>query len=329
MQNNRLTHARRIFLGLSAALLFALTGCQTPPITVLTSGSLPANPSQIYSISARIAPHDAGLIKDSVVPRIIVNRQSYTMVRSPLGNDIFEFDYQVPVGIKEIKYYIVTSYQVIANDLTVSREAWTDVQTIQIVDRYVLSLEVTRGPVGARVSVLGRGFTPEDVVYFESTPVRTVYESPTSVAFYVPDLGLNQNYRVSIGSTAGQSDVGTFRIDGLVGVSGSTVEQPVTQLGTASPVINNITLVATPSALNLRQGETTTLTFSSPITASAGGLLIDITTDAPDSIIMPEVVIPAGSNTVSVSVQGGAPGKGTLYVKGAGARELTIPVNVK
>lgn len=329
MQNNRLTHARRILLGLGATILLALTGCQTPPITVLTSGSLPANPSQIYSISARISPHDAGLVNDSIVPRIVINGQSYTMVRSPLGNDIFEFDYQVPVGIKEIKYYILTNYQVIANDLTVSREVWTDLQSIQIVGRYVLSLEVTRGPVGARVSVLGRGFTPEDVVYFGNNPVRTVFESPTSVAFYVPDLGLNQNYLVSIGGSAGQSDVGTFRIDGLAGVAGTTTEQPATALGTATPLVSNAALTASPSALNLRQGESTTLTFNSPVTASAGGLLIDVTTDVPDSIIMPEVLIPAGSNTVSISVQGGSPGSGTLYVKGAGARELKIPISVK
>ncbi len=329
MQNNRLTHARRIFLGLGTALLLGLTGCQTPAITLLSPNNIQANPSQIYTISARISPHDAGLIANSVVPRIFINQQSYTMVRSPLGNDIFEFDYQVPFRVKEIKYYIVTSYQVVANGLTTTREAWTDVQTVQIVDRYVLSLEVNRGPAGARVAVLGRGFTPQDIVYFETTPVRSVFESPNSVAFFVPDMPGSQNYRVSIGSAAGQSDVGTFRIDGVSGVAGSTNELPATTLGSATPVMSTAALSASPSSLNLKQGESTALTFTAPITATAGGLLIDITTDVPDSVIMPEVLIPAGSNTVTISVQGGSPGTGTLYVKGAGAKELTIPVSVK
>ncbi len=330
MQNNRLTHARRILLGLgTAALIFGLSGCQTPAITLLSPNNIQANPSQIYTISARVSPPDAGLIKDSVVPRIIINQQSYTMVRSPLGNDIFEFDYQVPFGVKEIKYYILTTYQVIANDLKTTRESWTDVQTIQIVDRYVLSLEVNRGPAGARVAVLGRGFTPQDVVYFETTPVRSVFESPNSVAFFVPDLPASQNYRVSIGSSTGTSDVGTFRIDGVVGVAGSTTLSSTPTLGGATPQVSSLALTASPASLNLKQGESASLTFTSPITATAGGLLIDITTDVPDSVIMPEVLIPAGSNTVTITVQGGAPGTGTLYVKGAGAKELTIPVSVK
>ena len=51
-------------------------------------------------------------------------------------------------------------------------EAYTEIVHAKIVHRYVLSLEVNRGPVGSRVSVLGRGFTPQDVVYFSGTPAR-------------------------------------------------------------------------------------------------------------------------------------------------------------
>src|SRR4051794_23697196 len=85
MQNNRFSHARRIFLGLAAAAgLALLAGCQSPPITNLTPGALPENPSQIYTISARIAPKDYAFVPGSVVPHIIIDGQSYTMTKSPL-----------------------------------------------------------------------------------------------------------------------------------------------------------------------------------------------------------------------------------------------------
>jgi hypothetical protein len=53
-----------------------------------------------------------------------------------------------------------------------------------------------------------------------------------------------------------------------------------------------------------------------------------VTTDVPESVIMPEVVVPEGSTNVVVTVKGGKPGAGTLYLKGFGQGEITIPVSV-
>lgn len=176
-------------------------------------------------------------------------------------------------------------------------------QHAKIVRRYVLSLEVNRGPVGARVSVLGRGFNPSDTIYFDNVPARTVYESPNALSFFVPALDAGRNYRVMLGSAAGNSPVGTFRIDGT-------------------------SLSVSPSALTLRSGETQSLTFTVPNPAPPGGLLLDITTDVPESVIMPEVIVPAGATTVTVNVQGGQPGTGSLFLKGYSDGELTIPITV-
>jgi hypothetical protein len=65
-----------------------------------------------------------------------------------------------------------------------------------------------------------------------------------------------------------------------------------------------------------------------PNAAGTGGQLLDITTDVPDAVIMPEVVIPAGQNSVSVTVEGGKAGSGSLFLKGYGAGELSVPVTV-
>jgi hypothetical protein len=44
---------------------------------------------------------------------------------------------------------------------------------------------------------------------------------------------------------------------------------------------------------------------------------------------MPEVIIPAGSNSATINVQGGRPGSGSLFLKGFGVGELTVGVTVQ
>jgi len=305
MHNSRILHARRFFLGLGAALCLAfLTGCDEVKITDLTPSSLAENPSQIYTFSIRATPKTSAIVSGSLVPRIIVDGKNFTMKSSPLGQDVYEFDYQLPAGRTGLAYYYLVSFQVENNGIATSREAYTEVRKLGIVGRYVLSLEVNRGPVGARVSILGRGFTPQDLVYFDSTPARTVFESANALGVFVPAVEPNRNYRVSLGEGPGNSPVGTFRVDG----------------GTVSVF---------PSSLALRGGETQTLTFTVPNAAPAGGLLLDLTTDVPESVIMPEVLVPAGQNSVTVNVQGGRQGSGSLFLKGYGGGEVSVPVTVQ
>jgi len=83
-----------------------------------------------------------------------------------------------------------------------------------------------------------------------------------------------------------------------------------------------------PASLNLRTGEQRALEFTIPTPAPQGGLLLDLTTDVPESVIMPEVVVPAGATTVTITVLAGKPGAGALYLKGFGPGEITIPVAV-
>ncbi|PTY06985.1 cell surface protein [Opitutaceae bacterium EW11] len=324
MQKNRFSHARRIFSGIVAALVLGLAGCQTPAITNLTPDALAENPSQIYTISARISPKDAGYVRGTLIPRIIIDGQNFTMTKSPLGENIYEFEYQVPAGRTEIKYYFLISYQVESSGILTPREDYSQIFTANIAGRYVLSLEVNRGPVGARISILGRGFTANDTVFFDNTPVRTVFESPNAISFYVPAVEPNRNYKVTLGNGSVQSPVGTFRVDALGGATEGGSPSVATATGAVAGPLS-----VTPSSLNLRTGEKAQVTFTTPVTASAGGLLIDVTTDVPESVIMPEVVVPAGSNTVTVTVEGGRPGNGNLFAKGAGVRELTIPISVR
>jgi len=304
MQNNRFSHARRIFLAISAALgLFLVSGCQSP-ITNLTPAVIPANPSQIYTISTRVAPKSPTLIPGSLTVRIIIDGQSFDMTKSDLGTDIYTFDYQLPANRDEIAYYFLVNYKFKSGDVTTSREEFIETVHTKIVGRYVLSLETNRGPVGARVSILGRGFTAQDVVSFDGTPVRTVFESPNSVSFFVPAVEPGRNYKVDIAGDKGTSAVGTFRVDPT-------------------------TLAVAPTELSLTHGQAQALTFTLPAPAPTGGLLLDVTTDVPESVIMPEVIVPAGETSITVNVTGGKAGTGSLVLKGYGSGQVSIPVTVK
>jgi hypothetical protein len=304
MHTNRISPARKIILWLAAALSLALfAGCDSVVLTNLTSPSLPENPSQIYTFTLRVTPKASSVTIASIAPHIVIDGQNFPMKKSALGENLFEFEFQLPSARDEVAYYYLVNFQYDNNGATASGEAYTEVVHAKIVRRYVLSLEVNRGPVGARISVLGRGFTPQDTIYFENLPTRTVYESPNALSFFVPALEAGKNYRVQLGSSAGNSPVGTFRID-------------------------TSTLTASPAALMLRTGERQTVVFTVPNAAPPGGLLLDATTDVPESVIMPEIVVPAGQMSANITVEGGKAGRGNLYFKGYGAGGVSIPVTV-
>jgi len=304
MPNTLFARAKSIVLALSAATgVVFMSGCNSG-ITNLTPSVLAENPSQIYTISSRVKPTSVNVVPGSVKVRLIVDGQSFPMNKSSLGTDIYEFDYQIPAGRTELAYYFLVNYKFENQGMITDREEFTDVIRSKIVGRYVLSLDTNRGPVGARISVMGRGFTAQDTVTFDGTSARTVYDSPNSLSFFVPAVDSGRNYKVEIAGANGTTTVGTFRVDPT-------------------------SLSVTPTELSLKRGETQTLTFTLPTAAPTGGLLLDVTTDAPDSVIMPEVVVPAGSTTATVSVTGGKPGTGSLFLKGFGSGEISVPVTVK
>lgn len=296
---SRFTLPRRF---LPAALLAAtalLTGCQSLRISNLTPSQLPANPSQIYTITASFQPQADNVDRNSISPRIIIDGAAYPMTRGSAA-DVWEFDYQLPPGRTHANYYFIVSFR--NNRAASSRDLTSDLQSMTIAGRYVLRAEASRAPVGSRVSLLGAGFSPQDVVSFNQTPTRTVFESPSSLSFFVPNVLAGQSYQLRVSGGGTPLDAGLFRVDA-------------------------INFSVSPSALLLRVGEQQAVTFSIPQPAPAGGMLIDITTDVPESVVMPEVIVPAGQTSVTVPVQGGKPGTGSIYFKSS-AGENSLPITV-
>jgi hypothetical protein len=258
--------------GLLAVLgLLLLTGCNLT-ITNLTPDLMRENPSQLYTITARVKPTGNSIDRSSINVSVVIDGQ----------NARYRFNSSTPYENHEI---------------------YTQLQQFRVDRRYALPLEVNRGPVGSRVNVLGAGFTPQDVVSLDGIPARTLYESPNSLSFFVPAVDPGRNYALVVSGGGAPVSAGVFRAD----ATGVTV---------------------TPSALNLKTGEQRVVEFTIPNPAPQGGLLLDVTTDVPESVIMPEVVVPEGATSVSVTVQGAKPGAGALYLKGFASGEVTIPVAV-
>jgi hypothetical protein len=299
MQKTPSPHASRIFPALAALLLLLLVSGCNMTVTNLTPETVPQNPSQIYTITASFRA-SRQVETATIRPRIIVDGQAYAMNRSPAGTDLWEFDYQLPAGRTTATYYFICEYRTKgSSDL---QDVYSELQTLNIAGRYVIRPEASRAPVGSRVSILGAGFTPTDVVYFDYTPTRTVFESPSSLSFFVPAVEPGRSYQLTVRGAGVRLDVGSFRVDA-------------------------ITFQVTPAAVVLRQGEQQAVTFTIPQPAPAGGLFIDVTTDVPDSVVMPVVMVPANQTSVTVPVQGGKPGSGSLFFRSS-AGESSIAVTV-
>jgi hypothetical protein len=302
MQKTTLSQARRFISAFAAtALLLLLAGCNLT-ITNLTPATAPQNPSQIYTITASFRP-SSQIEPSSIHPRIVIDGQAHDMTRSTVSVDIWEFDFQLSAGRSNASYYFICDYSQKGSSSTA--EATSELQHLTIASRYVLKPEANRAPVGARVSILGAGFSPTDLVYFDDTPTRTVFESPTSLSFFVPAVAPGRTYRLTVRGAGNGLDAGTFRVDAVF-------------------------MQVSPSALSLHTGASQDLTFTIAQPAPAGGMLIDVTTDVKDSVIMPEVIVPPGETSVTVQVQGAKPGTGNLFYRSSGGDgSVAVTVSAK
>jgi len=299
----RSSQARRFFPGFAAAIaLLLLAGCNLT-ITNLTSDVLRENPSQLYTVTARITPTSDQVDRSSLQVSVVIDGQDQPMKKSAATNDVYEYDHPLNHDRDGASYYFLVRFRFNSDPPAKTSEMYSEVYRFTIARRYARPMEANRGPVGSRIDIVGRGFTSHDVVYLDATAARTVFESPSAISFFVPPVEPNRNYNVAISGGGSTLSAGVFRAD----ATGATVMPP---------------------SLVLRSGESQTVTFTIPSAAPQGGLLLDVTTDVPESVIMPEVVVPEGSTSATVTVRGGKPGNGALYLKGFGQGEITIPVTV-
>lgn len=300
----------------SAATLTFHAGCNTNTtqlkrvltenlvITNATPPTLPENPSGLYTFTVSIRTFTTAIVKESLRVSITIDGQTFPMRPSPLGGNLWEYDHAIAHGRSEAAYYVTADYDIaIREGRKVAREAYTELFKVAIANKYALALESIRGPVGSQIAVIGRGFQNGDTVHVGDAAAETRFLSANSLQFTVPALSADQIYPVKVVSGAKEFALGHFRIDKA-------------QLSVA------------PSSITLRKGERRQVSFQLPTAATGAGLIINVTTDIPASIVMPEVVVPNGATSTTVTLIGGQPGTGSVFVEAPGFDAVTIPVTV-
>ncbi len=296
------------FSAIASILLSVLLGACSS-LTNLTPEKVPENASRTYTLSMSAYINDGSIIQDSIKPFIVIDEKIIPMkeVKDFKEERIYEYDYVMPKGRKDAKYYFMINYEVENNVDGVEKNRTIKSRTVYTLEpqrRYVVNLQNERGPVGTKISILGRGFDKLDRVIVGGVETSTEYVSRSNINFTIPPLESRRNYDVELDGENGKVWVGQIRVD------------------TADMAVS-------PEAIELEGGDVTNMIFNIGFTAPTGGYPIDVKTNIPSSIIMDEVVVPEGKNSVIVPVKAAAEGKGFIYVNGLGFNEKVIPVEIK
>jgi hypothetical protein len=297
--------AKRIFLSSFLVLAFCLTGCSVKIVNT-TPDIAPASPTGNYTLSAHAQVKKQTVVPSSLKAFVVIDGEQRAMTATTTAPNLFEYDYQAPVGKELTRFYYVLNFDTQKKDETpTSVQIISDLYQVQLPSQITLTIDKTRAAVGTRVSINGQGFTNQDTVFVDRTPAETVFTSPTKLQFVVPELKPDFGYSIEVRSSTRAQTAGYLRID------------------PASP------LSVLPNQLSLKPGQRQALAFALDYPASDGGLYINITTDIPGSIIMPEVLIPEGARSVSAVIEGGRVGSGHLFINVSGLPELVIPLTIR
>ena len=289
-------------------LLILSTGCRSV-FQDLTPERIPVNPSGIYTFSFTANVPAANRIKGSERAEITINGETFPMVRSSADALSFSYDFKMPPGISEARYYytLYWDFPTSSGDSRTTQRFSTaesgKVYQARLINRYPIQMVSDRGPTGSIIPIVGSGFSSQDVVIVGGVEAATTVHSANSLEFAVPSLPAGRSYRVSVRTGEGDLPAGNIRID-------------------------EAALRIQPESLLLSSGRTEFLIIETDNPAPLGGLWVDSQTDIPGSIIMPEVRIPEGARSVNINVTGGTPGSGVLILNVPGFAPVTIPVTV-
>jgi hypothetical protein len=282
-----------------------LGGCNTR-INNLTSEKVPQNPSGIYRLTMSASIPDASVVDDSMEAFVVVDGKRREMTRSDSGDPIFHYDYAMPPGRSSASYYYILNYAVDRlggpKSRTVQEPEKGEPFRLLLTNKYVVNFPY-RGPVGSTIPVVGAGFSPGDVIVVGGYEAQTRFESPSAISFVVPPLEARKEYPVDWHTGDAVIPIGTFLVDPS-------------------------RFFITPETLELAPGERATVVVGLDNPAPAGGLPVNVTTDVPNSVVMPPVTIPPGQRTVSVVVEGGRAGSGTVFFEAPGFAEAQVPIRV-
>ncbi|MDR0740197.1 MAG: hypothetical protein LBF34_00605 [Puniceicoccales bacterium] len=280
-----------------------LAGCDGENICNMTPSVMLQNQSNIYTLTMAIRGMDGDVSQKSIKPYIVVNGKKHEMKKHPDGNNVFVYDCYF-YGVGTILYYFEVVYGMSRNGSIREKVAKSKLFSATVTDKYIFALDANRGPVGVTVNVVGYGLTRADRVRFGKRVVPTNWLSAGAIEFVVPSVECDNEYEVYVLANRKELFAGTFFVDAS-------------------------TLRCSTDFIRLANGESQRIVFMLDHPAPEEGVEIEITTDIPDSIVMPEVHFMPGERTVSVNITGGEESaKGMLFVRAKGFSSLEIPLEV-
>lgn len=282
-------------------LLLSLAGC-SKTLTNVTPQIAQRNPSNMYRFTTRCNVDPAKVIPGSFLLDLIIDGERHPLKAEELTPAFYFYDHTMTADRTNAKYYFELNYQQNNRGKLKNYTVKTPLSEFQIQERCCFCLDNERGPVGAEIKVLGRGFSEGDRIILGEYNAPTSYVSDNVLSFQIPPVVAGKTYPVYTLCNGDKNFVGNLLVD-------------------------NSRFSVDPKSLELSKGEKTDLLIEASSTLSTD-LYVNVTTDVPDSVIMPEVRIPAGENSAHVTIEGGEPGKGSLFISAQGFDELEVPIQV-
>jgi hypothetical protein len=285
------------------AMTIFLGGCAEENICNMTPNVMPQNQSNIYTITVGVRGADGGVLQKTIRPYVVIDGRKREMEEHPDGNNIFVYDHRF-YDIGTIPYYFEVVYEIHRNGSIREKIAKSELYNLTITNKYIFALNANRGPVGAKVNVVGCGLGKNDRVRMGGRIIPANWLSAGAIEFTIPPMNCDREYEVFLLSNRRELFAGTFFIDASI-------------------------LHCSSDYIRLNNGESQRLVFMLDQAAPEGGIAVDVTTDIPESIIMPEERFMAGDRTVSVNIRGSDQSdKGTLYVNAKGFTSQEIPIEI-
>ncbi|MDR2769380.1 MAG: hypothetical protein LBB19_02375 [Puniceicoccales bacterium] len=287
-------------IGSLGTLLFH--GC-SPILNNLTPPTVQRNASNRYRFTVHSRLLEKQVVADSFKPSIVIDGETHALQKESFDAHFFFYDHTIHPQRTEADYYFSLTYDKNSRGRIRSKTTKSPLAKLIIQERCVFSLDTDRAPIGADVNVLGRGFTSGDRIVVGDCNAPTQCISENVLSFKVPLLVANKSYPVWLLSNEFKVFIGNLLLD-------------------------NGTLSVDMDSIELESGKSIEVTFSTSQTVSGSGLYINVTTNIPDSVIMPEVIIPANEDHVTVQIEGGEVGQGHLFANAIGYDDLSIPIQV-
>lgn len=288
--------------GAPSAVLLGLAGC-AQTLTNITPEIAQRNPSNLYRFTTQCNVLESKVIPGSFNLNLVIDGEKHPLKSEALTPAFFYYDHVLNTERTEAKYYFELNYQLSTRGKLRNYSAKTALSTFKIEERCCFCLDNERAPVGSTIKVLGRGFSSGDRVVVGEYNAVTTFESENVLTFTIPPVLAGKAYPVYAICNNQKTFVSNLLVD-------------------------NSRFFIEPDSIEVTKGEKVSFTVetNAPV---ATDLYVNITTDIPNSVIMPEVVIKAGEKSSTVEIEGGDVGKGNLFVYAQGFDEVKIPVEVQ